>query len=531
MNRRLTRLLAQLALVPLLACVLHGAEARTNSSNRPNIIVILADDLGFSDLGCYGGEIQTPHLDRLARGGMRLSQFYNCALCGPSRAALMTGLHPHQVGITTWTGLLNQRCVTVCELLKRAGYATAAVGRLDMVTAENWHDPASIHKFVDRFLGSTGHAGPGNYFKAVRNTQFFRDGQPFTLPAESSYKTDLITDFATQFITEAAGKDKPFFLYFAHYAPHWPLHAKPADIAKYRGHYRQLGWDEVRAQRHQRLVEEGLLPASAKLSPRDARATPWAGAKDKDWEAERMATYAAQVDSLDQSVGRVMETLRRTGADRNTLVMFLSDNGASDTPMVGALDKPGQTWRTDGTPTRVGSKPDIQPGPADNFVTAGPAWANVSNTPFRQHKNTNHEGGIASPLIIWWPGVVTRTNSITAELSHITDITATCLDVAGVAYPAQFAGRTVQPLAGRSLLPVLKGGQREGHASLCWATSGARAVRIGSMKLVSLKSGPWELYDLATDRTELNDLASQQPQRVQTMAKVFEEWQRTGEAK
>ena len=531
MNRRLTRLLAQLALVPLLACVLHGAEARTNSSNRPNIIVILADDLGFSDLGCYGGEIQTPHLDRLARGGMRFSQFYNCALCGPSRAALMTGLHPHQVGITTWTGLLNDRCVTAFELLKRAGYATAAVGRLDMVTAENWHDPASIHQFVDRFLGSTGHAGPGNYFKAVRNTQFFRDGQPFTLPAENSYKTDLITDFATQFITEAAGKDKPFFLYFAHYAPHWPLHAKPADIAKYRGLYRQLGWDEVRAQRHQRLVEEGLLPASAKLSPRDARATPWAGAKDKDWEAERMATYAAQVDSLDQSVGRVMETLHRTGADRNTLVMFLSDNGASDTPMVGALDKPGQTWRTDGTPTRVGSKPDIQPGPADNFVTAGPAWANVSNTPFRQHKNTNHEGGIASPLIVWWPGVVTRTNGISAELSHITDITATCLDVAGVAYPAQFAGRTVQPLAGRSLLPVLKGGQREGHASLCWATSGARAVRIGSMKLVSLKSAPWELYDLATDRTELNDLASQQPQRVQTMAKAFDEWQRTGEGK
>ncbi|KAF0174669.1 MAG: arylsulfatase [Limisphaerales bacterium] len=524
------RILAQLALLLVLSLALHGAQPATPSA-RPNIILILADDMGFSDLGCYGGEIQTPNLDRLARGGLRFSQFYNCALCGPSRAALMTGLHPHQVGITGWTGLLNQRCVTACELLKRAGYATAAVGRLDMVTAEKWHDPVNIHKFVDRFLGSTGHTGPGNYFKAVRNTAFFRDGQPFTLPAEGSYKTDLITDFATQFITEAAGKEKPFFLYFAHYAPHWPLHAKPADIAKYRELYRQLGWDEARAQRHRRLLELGLLPPNTKLSPRDARAPAWSEAKDKDWEAERMATFAAQVDSLDQSVGRVMETLRRTGADKNTLVLFLSDNGASDQPMNAQLDKPGQTWRLDGTRTRFGNKPDIQPGPADNFVTAGPAWANVSNAPFRQHKQTNHEGGIASPLIAWWPGVVARTNGISPELAHITDITATCLDVAGVTYPAQFEGRQVQPLAGRSLLPVLKGGQREGHASLCWSTSGARAVRAGSWKLVSLKGAPWELYDLATDRTELNDLARQQSERVQTMAKVFEEWQRAGEAR
>lgn len=523
---RLTQVLTLLALLLGLPLALRGA-----SGTRPNLIVILADDMGFSDLGCYGGEIQTPNLDRLAKDGLRFSQFYNCALCGPSRAALMTGLHPHQVGISGWTGLLNQRCVTAFELLKRAGYATAAVGRLDMVTADNWHDPAMIARRVDRFLGSTGHTGPGNYFKAVRNTDFFRDGQPFKLPAEGAYKTDLITDFATQFITEAAGKGKPFFLYFAHYAPHWPLHAKPADIAKYRELYRQLGWDAARAQRHRRLLDQGLIPANTKLSPRDARAPAWSEAKNQDWEAERMATFAAQVDALDQSVGRVMETLRRTGADQNTLVLFLSDNGASDQPMNAKLDKPGQTWRLDGTPTKIGNQPGIQPGPADNFVTAGPAWANLSNTPFRQHKQTNHEGGIASPLIAWWPGVVTRTNGISTELAHITDITATCLDAAGVAYPGQFEGRMVQPLAGRSLLPVLKGGQREGHASLCWATSGSRAVRLGQWKLVSLKNAPWELYDLATDRTELNDLAPQQPERVRTMAKVFEAWSQGGGTK
>ncbi len=498
---------------------------------RPNIVLILADDMGFSDLGCYGGAIQTPHLDRLAKGGMRFSQFYNCALCGPSRASLMTGLHPHQVGISGWTGLLNNRCVTLFELLKRAGYSTGAVGRLDMVTAENWHDPAQIARHVDRFLGSTGHTGPGNYFKNVRNSDFFRDGQPFSLPAEGSYKTDLIADFATQFITEAAAKERPFFLYMAQYAPHWPLHAKPADIAKYRDLYRKLGWDDARTQRHQRLVASGLLPANCQLSPRDARVPAWADAKNKDWEAERMAAYAAQVDSLDQSVGRVMEALRRTGADKNTLVLFLSDNGASDQPMNSQLDKPGQTWRLDGTPTRTGNKPDIQPGPADNFVTAGPPWANVANTPFRQHKNGNHEGGIASPLIAWWPGVITQAGSISSELSHLTDITATCLQVAGAAYPAQFAGRQVQPLAGRSLLPVFKGGPLEGHNSLCWATSGARAVRVGSWKLVSLKSGPWELYDLATDRTELTDLAARQPERLRAMAKIFEDWLRTGAPK
>ena len=228
---------------------------------------------------------ESPTRDRPALGGLRFSQFYNCALCGPSRAALMTGLPPHRAGITNWTGLLNQRCVTVCELLKRAGYTTAAAGRLDMVTAENWHDPAAIARHVDRFLGSTGHTGPGNYFQAVRGTDFFRDGQPFTPPAAGAYKTDLITDFAEQFITGAAGKDKPFFLYLAHYAPHWPLHAKPADIAKYRGLYRGLGWDAARAQRHERLIKLGLLPAGTKLPPRDARAPAWVDAQNKDWEA------------------------------------------------------------------------------------------------------------------------------------------------------------------------------------------------------------------------------------------------------
>jgi arylsulfatase len=312
----------------------------------------------------------------------------------------------------------------------------------------------------------------------------------------------------------------------AHYAPHWPLHAKPADIAKYRELYRTLGWDEVRARRHKKLIELGLLPSHARLSPRDSRVPAWVDATDKEWEAERMAVYAAQVDSLDQSVGRVMEALRRAGADKNTLVLFLSDNGASDQAITAPLDTPRQNWRVDGTPTKVGNDPSIQPGLAEHMTTAGPAWANVSNTPFRQHKQSNLEGGMAAPLIAWWPGVVAKPGAISAELSHIADLMATCLDVAGVDYPARFGERHVQPLAGRSLLPVLRGGPRDGHKSLCWSTAGNRAVRVGQWKLASGQTGPWELYDLESDRTELTDLAGQQPERVRAMAAIFETWRK-----
>jgi arylsulfatase len=515
------RIVAMMMCSAVIACSATVASAAEPA--RPNIVVILADDMGFSDAGCYGGEIHTPNLDRLAAGGLRFSQFYNCALCGPSRSALMTGLHPSQVGMFNWTGKLNNRCLTMFELFKRAGYRTGAVGRLDMVTAEDWHDPACVARYVDRFLGNAGGGGPGHYFKVVRTMKNFMDGQPFTLP-ENCYKTDLITDFAMKFIAEAATKPQPFFLYVAEYAPHWPLHAKEQDMAKYRDLYRNLGWDEARARRHKRLIELGLISKDCPLSPRDARAPAWKDAPHKEWEAERMAAFAAQVDSLDQSVGRIVEALRRAGADKNTLVIFLSDNGASDQAMGKLLDKPGKPWRLDGTPTRVGNTPNIPPGGPDTFVTAGPAWANVSNAPFREHKQTNFEGGIATPLIAWWPGVIKQSSAITHEIGHITDITATCLDVAGVAYPSEFNGRNVLPMEGRSLLPVLKGGQRDGHKTLCWATSGCRAIRAGQWKLVAGRGGPWELYDLAADRAETQDLAGKFPDMTKDLAAQWQQW-------
>jgi arylsulfatase len=295
-------------------------------------------------------------------------------------------------------------------------------------------------------------------------------------------------------------------------------------MAKYRDLYRQLGWDEARARRHKRLIELGLISKDCPLSPRDSRAAAWKDAPHKDWEAERMAAFAGQVDSLDQSVGRIVEALRRAGADKNTLVLFLSDNGASDQAVGRSLDKPGETWRLDGTPTRVGNTPDIPPGGPDTFVTAGPAWANVSNAPFREHKQTNFEGGIATPLITWWPGVIKQTGAITHEPGHITDITATCLDAAGVAYPSEFNDRKVLPMEGKSLLPVLKGGERDGYKTLCWATGGSRAIREGKWKLVAGRNGPWELFNLATDRAESQNLAEKFPDTVKDLAAKWEQW-------
>lgn len=514
----------------LLVCALLLAFQWMGSAQgapaRPNLILIMADDMGFSDAGCYGGEIETPNLDRLAAEGLRFSQFYNYALCGPTRAALMTGLHPHDAGVTTWTGLLDRKnCTTMFEILKAADYQTCAVGRLDMITTKSWRDPANLAEYLDRFFGSTGHKGPSNYFADVHNTDFYRDGKPFSLP-QGSYKTDLITDFTVEFLQQR-DKERPFLLYMSHYAPHWPLHAKPADIAKYREKYLRLGWDQAREERLQRLIEKGIIKAGTKLAPRDSRAVAWTEAGSREWEAERMAVYAAQIDSLDQSVGRVLESLRETGAEQNTLILFCSDNGAADDPPFKSLDRPGRTWRSDGVPTRFGNFPDIQPGPGDTFLTAGPAWSNLANAPFRDHKKSLYEGGIASPLIAWWPGVIVKPGGVSHELSPITDLTETILDAALGDPPAPAKGKMKR--AGRSLVPIFEGAVRQGHESLGWTVVGHRALREGDWKLVSAPQEPWQLYNLDQDRTELNDLAEQQPERVAAMAKLFSQWTKRGD--
>ena len=521
----LTALLTIAIGTPLVAAPTSGA------GSRPNIVIILGDDMGFSDLGSYGGEIETPNLDRLAAEGLRFSQFYNSAICGATRAALLTGLYHYQSGIRSWIGVRNDNGVAIHQLLHESGYRTMVVG--NMMEIGKYRDARVAHyPRLDRYLGLQpsfeGLPGPkssgGSYFHGVAGAYWFFNGEPYTIPDQGFYDTDSSTDYAVKFLKEAIEEDRPFFLYLSYMAPHWPLHARTEDIARYRDLYRSTGWDELRKRRYRRLIELGLIDARWPLTPLDARVPPWSDAPHKGWEAERMAVYAAQIDSLDRNIGRVLEVLKTGGVEKNTLVMFLSDNGASDqgSNTVTLLRK----WRRDGVPVRRGNDPSIMPGPGETFVTYGPAWANVSNTPFRQYKGTNYEGGIATPSIVRWPAIIDKPGAITHQVGHVMDIMPTCLQVAGVKYPHNFDGHKILPLEGKSLLPILESRQLEGHHEYYWELQGNPAVRMGKWKLVALKEQPWELYDMEADRTEMNDLAAQYPDKVRQMATLYKAWAR-----
>jgi len=501
---------------------------------RPNIVLILADDMGFSDLGCYGGEIRTPHLDGLARRGIRFTQFYNTARCCPTRASLLTGLHPHQTGVghmvdnpkpfPGYTGDLNRHCVTIAEALREAGYRTAMSGKWHVtpVTASKHNWP--LQRGFERFYGTI--HGAGSFFDPVTLT---RGNDPAEPEGKDYYYTDAIAENAAKFIGEFAARREPFFLYVAFTAPHWPLHALEADIARYRNRYRE-GWDALRLERHRRMIRMGLVDAKWPLTPRDPRAPAWKDAPDKEWQAMRMAVYAAQVDRMDQGVGRILAKLRESGVERDTLVMFLADNG-------GCAEEVGPKWKglhipertRDGRPVRVGNTPEVMPGPEDTYQSYGIPWANASNTPFRLYKHWVHEGGIATPLVASWPAVIAQNNGVTHQPGHIIDIMATCLDVGRARYPETFRGEKITPLEGRSLRAVLEGGRRPGHEEMYWEHEGNRAIRQGRWKLVSRHPDHWELYDMEADRTELRDLAPANPQKAAELAARYERWAaRTG---
>jgi arylsulfatase A-like enzyme len=489
------------------------------NGRAPNIVLILADDLGYADLGCYGGEIATPNIDRLAAEGLRFTQFYNCAMCGPTRAALATGQHPQRMGVKGWSDKRNEQSISIAEALHAAGYTTICVG--------SWPDAevGRDHGF-DRFFGYRGW-GPGSYFHAVRCGTAWRDFEPFEIPREGFYRPEADGQHAEQYLKEAIRAGKPFFLYLAGMAPHWPLHAREEDIAPYRQTYR-AGWDELRGKRLDRQRALGLLDSRWPKVRRDERVPAWSDAPHKAWEAERMAVYAAQVTCLDRNVGRVLKVLDDARVADNTLVMFLSDNGASDqggypADRLNRWEGKDQTWRLDGTRMRAGNNPAIMPGPADTFVTYGPAWAQLSNTPFRQYKLTNHEGGISTPLVVRWPAVI-RKGGMTGQIGHVIDILPTCLEAARAEYPREFRGRQIPPADGASLMPIFTGGQRQAHAVLGWLNAGHRAVRVGKWKLASLAGQPWELYDIEADRTEMHDLAAEQPERVAEMSQAYAEW-------
>lgn len=502
---------------------LAGAIAVAQSEKaprRPNIIVILADDMGYSDVGCYGGEIATPNLDRLAAGGLRYRQFYNAGRCCPTRASLLTGVYPHQAGMGWMTrvdlarpgyaGNLSERCVTVAEVLKTAGYATQAVGK--------WH--VALDKFSRADSANKGtwplQRGFDEWFGSMLGGSYFRDrlneGNGEIAFNPERYLTDALSDRVVDFIRKrhAVAPGQPFFSYLAYTAPHFPLHAKAEDIARYRERY-GVGWEAIRRDRFKRMQELGVIAASAELAERPANVAAWAGcdpATQRDF-ANRMAIYAAQVDCMDQGIGRIVGALRETGQLNHTLILFLSDNGATEeSPGVARLDE-----------KKLGRE----------SAAYRREWAHVSNTPFRLYKGYAHEGGIATPLIVHWPAGIAARGEWRNEVGHVIDLLPTLAEVAGGSCPPRIRGQEVVPWEGRSLVPSFAGGERP-RGPLGWEHEGHRGLRDGDWKLVAVGvSDPWELYDLATDRAEGRNLAARHPEIVSRLDALWQTWAgRTG---
>jgi arylsulfatase len=499
-----------------------------DAAEQPNILLIMVDDMGWSDLGCYGGEIDTPHIDTLAADGLRFTQFYNNAVCGATRASLLTGLYCQQTGHRgdRWNEPKDfNRCVLIPEVLQAHGYHTAMVGK--------WQGrDLAVRRGFDRFFGPNCQ-GKISYWNAVKENDFYLDDRPWAFPESGFFMTDAFNDYAVRFLEDAVATGNPFFLYVAYIAPHWPLHAREEDIAVYRQRYRTQGWDQWRRARIERQREMGLVLEDWHPAPKPSSIPDWQDDPHKDWQAERMAVYAAQISNVDRGVGRMLEVLRKSGSSDNTLILFLSDNGAAPNGEVRPTDSGfgfsptanNSGWRKDGVAIRPGSGPDLMPGPHDTFAGYGLAWATTSNTPLRDTKQSAYEGGIRTPLIARWPAVIKNGGTLTRQPGHVIDIMATCLDAAGVPYPVEFRGRRPLPIEGKTLLPVLRGQQRGGHHFLAWNCGRGRAIRMGSWKLVRPRDDrPWQLYNLATDTGETVDLAESHPDRVETMVRQYDRW-------
>ena len=542
-------------MLTLLLAALTAADAP-----RPNIVLILADDMGYSDLGCYGSEIDTPHLDKLAAGGLRLTQFYNTGRCCPTRASLLTGLYPHAAGVghmmddrgghPGYRGDLNDRCRTIAEVLRTAGYHTGAVGKWHVTktvdpeqSQTNWPRQRGFDHFYGIISGAASYWDPWSLTRENERISAFAD--PDYVPELDSpaggpyYFTDAVTDHAVRFVQDADQK-QPLFLYVAYTAAHWPMHARPRDIAKYDGAY-DRGYGAIRRERLERMRSLGVIDADAELSE---QAWEW-GRADTAWDADLMEIYAAMVDSMDQGIGRLVDELERTGRAENTLILFCQDNGGcaegfgrtpgsknrhgivagprpgqpthpamADEALIGAMVPP-QT--RDGYPIRGGVH--AASGAADTYVAYGQGWANVSNTPFRMYKHYVHEGGISTPLIMHWPAGLKRRRELDATPTHLVDVMATCVDLADADYRQDDA---IRPMAGTSLKPLMDGGALPTRL-LFWEHEGNRAVRDGDWKLVAKgEAGPWELYDIGRDRSELHDLAGE---HLDVVARLDGEWQ------
>ena len=525
------------------------------SADKPNIILIMSDDMGISDIGCYGSEIETPNLDKLAANGLRFTQFYNTARCCPTRASLLSGLYPHQAGIgwmmvdrghDGYRGELNRECITIAEALKTSGYGTYMAGKWHVTKHISPDGPKTnwpMQRGFDRFYGTIHGAGslwdPNTLTRD--NTQMSPDNDPEYKPKKEWFYTDAISDQTVRYIEEhvKTKPNDPFFCYVSYTAAHWPMHARDEVIEKYKGKY-DAGYKVIREARFKKMKELGIIKKDSKLSPQPWE---WGRVKEEEWEIKCMEVYAAMVDEMDQGIGQIIETLEKNQKLDNTLILFLQDNGGcaeafgrgknkttgprAAEPSLPPMKKgelqtrmlPTQT--RDGYPVRTG--PGVMPGPADTYIGYGLGWANVSNTPFREYKHWVHEGGISTPLIAHWPAGIKRKGELDHQPGHLIDIMATCIEIGGVSYPKKKDGIKIKPLEGKSLNTAFKGKKIKREA-LYWEHEGNRAIRKGDWKLVSKENKPWELYNIKSDRSELNDLSKSEPDLVAELSKAYQDY-------
>lgn len=496
------------------------------SANPPNIVLVISDDMGYSDLGCYGGEIGTPTLDTLAADGLRFTNFYVNNMCWPTRASLLTSLFPKTVLKKSAADAgLRQNAVMLPEALKEAGYKSYMAGKWHLSDAEDYNGPSAPHKRgFDRsystYWGTSDFFAPADLNENGESREHEWQNNP------DYYYTDSITDYSLKFLSEHKD-DSPFFLYVAYNAAHWPLHAQPDDIDYYKGRFSE-GWDKLRERRHARMKELGVVDPSWELSPRNPEVTAWEDEPHKAWQERRMEVYAAQIRSMDRNIGRIVDHLKKTGEYENTLFIYQQDNGGCHVEYpptrTGSWTKP---YTTDGkrTPITPGNIPNIMPGSQSSWQSYGYGWANLSNTPFRLYKQHDHEGGTRSPLIITWPaGLDSKlTGAITHELTHVINMMPTLLDAVGLS-PKSRPGKI--PFEGNSFLSILKGGAENWNPDeeLYWGHNRGKATRIGDWKLVSANKEPWELYNISEDGTELNNLAEFMPDKVADLEKKHTAW-------
>lgn len=513
-------LVKNLLVVGIYLLTVSSISSLAQKSSKPNIILVMVDDMGYSDIGSYGSEINTPNLDKLAQEGIRFREFYNNSICAPTRSSLVTGQYQHKAGVgyfdvnlgsPAYQGYLNKESLTIAEVLKANGYSTLMSGKWHLgKDSLAWPNQRGFEQFYGFVSGASNYFDIGKYGQAAP-VVLVNNNKKLNLK-EGEYLTNTITDNAIEFLNEQDRSKKPFFLYVAFNAPHWPLQALPEDIAKYKGKY-DIGWDSLRAQRLVKQKALGILLPQQKIAERDTEVPLWNNLnydQKQLWKA-KMEVYAAMIDRVDQSVGRILAALKALKKDENTLIIFISDNGAQ------------------GGYSSNGRKPERSSGPIGSpgsYDYQEQSWAYVSNTPLRQYKNNMHEGGFSSPFIAWLPKQI-KAGTLVKGTAHLIDIAPTFYELAGVKYPEKYNGVTAHPLAGRSLLPILTGKATEVDrgAPLFWERAGNRAVRKGKWKIVSTyPSYQWELYDIENDRGETKDLAGQYPGVVNELSLDYQLW-------